>query len=96
LVSVTGAGDDVFVLARFAELWNMAASSVRVSVVDCRSGGRSGSVFLDWRAWRRSSAAASIKLSRDAVGMRKLWGCHFTVSHILVELVDGVHILWHR
>ena len=91
-----GAGDNIFVLARFAELWNMAASLVRVSVVDCRSGGRSGSRFLDWMAWRRSSAAASIKLSRDAVGMRKLYGYHLKVSHILVELVDGVHILWHR
>ena len=64
--------------------------------MDFRSGGRSRYGCCDWRVRRRSSAAAKIRLSRDAVGMRKFCGCHLTVSHILVELVEGVHILWHR
>ena len=67
------AGDEgFFALEGRVDLWNMAASSVIVSVVDYRVGGRSLHCCL---------------------GMQKLCGCHFTVSQVLLELVDGVHIL---
>ena len=69
---------------------------MRVSVADLRIEGSSCSYYFDWRSCKRSLVSARIRLSHDTVGMWKLCGCHFTVSHIRVELVDGIHILWQR
>ena len=75
---------------------NRLASCVRVSVVDCSTGSRSGAFAVDFRALWRSYAAESMRDSREAVGIFTLWGYHFTVSQMRLELVDGIQMRWHR
>ena len=65
-------------------------------MVDGWTGSKSGEDFCCLMARRRSSDAARMRLSRDAVGILKLCGNHFTVSQMREELVEGIHILWQR
>ena len=70
-------------------------SWVRVSVVDGWRGSRSGDDVMARSARWRSSAAARIMASRDAVDILNAWGSHLTVSAMRVAFVDGVHTVWH-
>ena len=92
-----GAGVVAFAMDCFVAVpLNSEASCVSVSVVEGWRGARADEVVADRRARWRSSAAARMRASRDAVGILKLWGSHLTVSAMRVEFVAGVHTLWQR
>ena len=76
--------------------WSVFARSIRYSLMSVSSGGSSISLCNVNIIFVRSLAAAIMIWSLVAVGIGRLCGSHFTLSHMRVESIAGVQMLWQR
>ena len=64
-------------------------------IIGAVMGGIPGAFYVDFNALIRSSTSTRMNVPLDAVGILKFCSNHFIVSHILVNFLAGVQILWH-